>query len=201
MKLKNIKSIQIKWIFISIISLILIIDFFSFISTSNNSNNFPINNNNIIIVLTGGPNRIEKGYELLEKNYGKKLFISGVNPIVKETDLKNIINPNNILSKNLLFSCCVFYEKKSYDTKTNAIESLKWLNKNNYKEILLVTSAEHMPRSLFEFKKNAPNIEIQTWVVRNKPTKFLIDLKNKKQIFIEYVKLILTRIRYLFKGY
>ena len=79
MKLKNIKSTQIKWIFISIISLILIIDFFSFISTSNNSNNFPINNNNIIIVLTGGPNRIEKGYELLEKNYGKKLFISGVN--------------------------------------------------------------------------------------------------------------------------
>ena len=80
----------------------------------NNSNSVPQNINKVIIVLTGGPNRIKEGYELLKKDYGKKLFISGVNPIVKKSDLINILNLNNTVNKISFFECCIFYEKKSY---------------------------------------------------------------------------------------
>ena len=48
-----------------------------------------------IVVLTGKFDRIKKGFELLEANYSKKMFISGVNPIVKKNELRKIIIPNN----------------------------------------------------------------------------------------------------------
>ena len=48
------------------------------------------NNTNFdsIVVLTGKFDRIKKGFELLEANYSKKMFISGVNPIVKKNELR-----------------------------------------------------------------------------------------------------------------
>ena len=94
MEIKKVRSIGIKWIFVIIISSILIYDFLSFLSISNMPNNFPQERGGVIIVLTGGPNRIEEGYKLLEGDYGKKLFIAGVNPIVRESELIKIINPN-----------------------------------------------------------------------------------------------------------
>ena len=42
----------------------------------------------VIVVLTGSSDRIKKGFELLEHNYSKRMFISGVNPIVRKNDLK-----------------------------------------------------------------------------------------------------------------
>ena len=104
------------------------------------------------------------------------------------------------MNKISFFECCIFYEKKSYNTQTNAIETMKWLNQNKYNDILLVTSSEHMPRSLFEFKKNAPDIKVQPWIVINDSDNNLFDYKNAKKITIEYVKLVLTKIKYLFKG-
>ena len=199
MKIEKIRSIRIKWIFIIIFFLILMYDFLSFLSISNKPNNLPQDSKSVIIVLTGGPNRIEEAYSLLESDYGKKLFIAGVNPIVKKSELIRIINPNNILSKNLIFNCCVSYESKSYNTQTNALEALKWLNKNDHNEILLVTSPEHMPRSIYEFRKNAPKIKIQPWIVKNNPNKSIINFKYTKNILTEYAKLSLTKLKYLFK--
>ena len=59
------------------------------------------------------------------------LFISGVNPIVTKKDLSIILNNNNSEDKNILFNCCVYYEKKSRNTQTNSIEANKWLIKND----------------------------------------------------------------------
>ena len=201
MEIKKIRSIRIKWIFITIISSILIYDFLSFLSISNKPNNFPQDRESIIIVLTGGPSRIEEGYKLLEDDYGKKLFIAGVNPIVRESDLIKIMNPNNLLNKVSIFKCCVFYESKSHNTQTNAVETFKWLNENEYDKILLVTSPEHMPRSIYEFKKNAPEIKIQPWIVKNNSKLSLINFKYAKKIITEYTKLNLTKLKYLFKRF
>ena len=199
MEIKKVRSIGIKWIFVIIISSILIYDFLSFLSISNKSNSFPQESGGVIIVLTGGPNRIEEGYKLLKGDYGKKLFIAGVNPIVRESELIKIINPNNLLDRDLIFNCCIFYESKSHNTKTNAIESFKWLNKNEHDKILLVTSSEHMPRSLYEFKKNAPEIKIEPWIIKINSNISLINFKYTKKIFTEYAKLCLTRLEYLFR--
>ena len=62
-----------------------------------------------VIVLTGGPNRITNGFDLLEKGHAKVMFISGVNPVVKRSDISRIVNPKNDKRRANLFSCCVFF--------------------------------------------------------------------------------------------
>lgn len=176
--------------------MILILDILTFISLGKQNGIIEKNNEIIIVVLTGENRRLEDGFKLLEEKYAKKLFISGVNPIVTTKDLKKILNKTNSTEKNLLFECCVHYEKKSKNTKTNAIETSKWLKKNNFKEIILVTSFYHMPRSIYEFRKNAPKIIVHPWKVNN------IDntkINNIKKITLEYFKYILVRLGYIIK--
>ena len=90
----------------------------------------------------------------------------------------NFLNNNNSEDKNILFNCCVYYEKKSRNTQTNSIEANKWLIKNKYNEIILVTSSYHMPRSIYEFKKNAPDIMIYPWNIFHKEKSILDNIEN-----------------------
>ena len=186
---------------INIISLLILISFLSFdifnFLKLGNQKKIINENKKAIVVLTGGPRRLEEGFQLLERKLGSALFISGVNPIVTKKDLKKILNTNNSNKKNILFDCCVYYEKKSKNTKSNSIEANKWLTKNDYNEIFLVTSSFHMPRSIYEFKKNAPKIVIYPWnITEEEKTTF----NNLKKLTIEYLKFNFIRLQYLFKS-
>ena len=189
-------STKIKIIFLLILICFLSFDIFNFLNLGNQKE--IINENRkAIVVLTGGPRRLEEGFQLLEKKMGDALFISGVNPIVTEKDLKKILDTNTSNKKNILFDCCVYYEKKSKNTKSNSIEANKWLTKNDYNEIFLVTSSFHMPRSIYEFKKNAPKIVIYPWnITEEEKTTF----NNLKKLSIEYLKFNFIRLQYLLKS-
>ena len=171
-------------------------DIFNFLNLGNQKK--IINENKkAIVVLTGGPRRLEEGFQLLEREMGSALFISGVNPIVTKKDLKKILNINTSEKKNILFDCCVYYEKKSKNTKSNSIEANEWLTKNDYDEIFLVTSSSHMPRSIYEFKKNAPKIIIYPWNITQKEKTIFISMKK---LTIEYLKFNFIRLKYFFKS-
>ena len=171
-------------------------DIFNFLNLGNQKK--IINENKkAIVVLTGGPRRLEEGFQLLERKMGSALFISGVNPIVTKKDLKKILNTNNSNKKNILFDCCVYYEKKSENTQSNSIEANKWLTENEYNEIFLVTSSSHMPRSIYEFKKNAPKITIYPWNIDEKEK---TTFNNIKKLTIEYLKFNFIRLQYLLKS-
>ena len=186
---------------INIISLLILISFLSFdifnFLKLGNQKKIINENKKAIVVLTGGPRRLEEGFQLLERKLGSALFISGVNPIVTEKDLKKILNTNNSNKKNILFDCCVYYEKKSKNTQSNSIEANKWLTENDYNEIFLVTSTSHMPRSIYEFKKNAPKIIIYPWNITEKEK---TTFNNLKKITIEYLKFNFIRLQYLFRS-
>ena len=199
MRIKKIKSIKIKRLSVLIFFLIFLFDISNFIYLSRKSDALNPGDDKVIIVLTGASQRIEEGFRLFENNYGKVLFISGVNPIVTKYDIIKIVNPKNVLNKTSLFECCVFFEKKSYNTETNAIETNKWLKSKGYEKIILVTSAVHMPRSIFEFKKNTKYTDIKQWPVNTNTDKVFIYYKNIEKIIIEYIKLNITKLRYLFK--
>ena len=94
-----------------------------------------------IIVLTGGKDdRILQGIELLSQNYGQRLFISGVNKIVKPHEiLKDAPDQLHPL---------IDLGYMAQDTHTNALEVFHWIQKNKIQTIILVTSFYHMPRSL-----------------------------------------------------
>ena len=87
------------------ISFLLIIFFKEFYQLSN-QNNFTLSNNDyfdVIVVLTGNTNRIVKGYELLQSKHSKKMFISGVNPIVEKKDIKSIFQYYVVRKKKYIY--------------------------------------------------------------------------------------------------
>ena len=113
-----------------------------------------------IVVVTGGAARIERAVEILSNGKGKRLLISGV---YKETRLKDLRARSP--EQAALFDCCVDVEHLAMDTVGNAVETEKWLKKNGYTSMVLVTSNYHMPRSLLEFRRQMPTVVITPYPV------------------------------------
>lgn len=108
-----------------------------------------------IVVLTGAEFRIAEGARLLQDSRGKRLLISGVHPHVTRNDLLRITHlpPENL-------DCCVDVDTKALDTRGNARETRKWIDKQGYDSIILVTSNFHMPRSVTEFALAMPGVRV-----------------------------------------
>jgi uncharacterized SAM-binding protein YcdF (DUF218 family) len=108
-----------------------------------------------IVVLTGGSLRVEGGLRLLAEGKAKKLFISGVYRGVDVTELLRISrqSPDSV-------ACCVVLGHAADNTLGNARESAQWMESEGYHSLRLVTGSYHMPRSMLEFTRAMPDIEI-----------------------------------------
>lgn len=135
-----------------------------------------------VIVLTGGPNRLETGIMLLENKAAGRMLISGVHADVRPIELAARTNSNPDL-----FDCCIDLGYRANSTIGNAEESAEWVHKHNFRNILLVTSDYHIQRSLILFRKYLPEAEIIAVPV---PTKLPV-LKLAK----EYNKYLITLLR------
>ena len=123
-----------------------------------------------VVVFTGGENRVQSAIELLSNNIGKRLLISGVNPKTKKIDIFY-----RLKSDNQLLECCVDLGKNANNTFENATETIQWVNENNFKNLVLVTSNYHMKRSLFILNQMGPNISfipvhVESSLLRDKKT-------------------------------
>ena len=67
-----------------------------------------------------------------------------------------------------MIECCVELDSISTNTYSNALETLKWVKKNNISEFILITSNYHMPRAILEFKNRMPNQQIFTYPITPK---------------------------------
>jgi uncharacterized SAM-binding protein YcdF (DUF218 family) len=149
-----------------------------------------------VVVFTGGENRVQSAIELLSNNIGKRLLISGVNPKTKKIDIFY-----RLKSDNQLLECCVDLGKNANNTFENATETIQWVNENNFKNVVLVTSNYHMKRSLFILNQMGSNISfipvhVESSLLRDKKT----SLQEKiKTLSIEYLKYIYTRLYFLFQ--
>ena len=108
-----------------------------------------------IIVLTGGSGRLEQGLELLSHRRGRQLFVSGVSPSVGIDELSRTLNsfPQDLSSRIVL-------GHEAADTQGNATETAQWMREQGFRSLRLVTATYHMPRSLLEFRRAMPEIEI-----------------------------------------
>jgi uncharacterized SAM-binding protein YcdF (DUF218 family) len=135
-----------------------------------------------IVVITGGKGRIEHAASLLADGQGKRLLIAGADPLVRKVDLVNRLG-----GKEKLFDCCVDLGSESVDTRSNAEEANRWLQRRKYRSIRLVTSDWHMRRARYEFNRRLdPQIRIVPDAVRTEP--------NFMTLFAEYNKYLLRRI-------
>jgi uncharacterized SAM-binding protein YcdF (DUF218 family) len=112
-----------------------------------------------IVVLTGGSLRVQSGIELLREGKGRKLFVSGVNQQVDLDDLLRV--SGNIPDWTAVWAlCCVVLGHESDDTLGNAHETARWMRSQGFRSLRLVTAWYHMPRSLLEFDRAMPEIDI-----------------------------------------
>ena len=98
-----------------------------------------------IVVLTGGPGRIDRGLEMLEKGEAKRLLISGVAREVKPRELAA-----EYKRPQKLFDCCIALGFEAEDTRSNATEVAAWVARRNYQSIRLITTDWHMRRAQYE---------------------------------------------------
>lgn len=108
-----------------------------------------------IVVLTGGSLRVEGGLRLLADGKAKKLFISGVYRGVDVNELLHVSrqSPDSV-------ACCVVLGHEADNTLGNARETAQWMASEGYHSLRLVTASYHMPRSMLEFTRAMPDIEI-----------------------------------------
>jgi uncharacterized SAM-binding protein YcdF (DUF218 family) len=108
-----------------------------------------------IVVLTGGSLRLQSGIDLLHEGKGRKLFVSGVNQQVDLDDLLGV--PGRAPDWAL---CCIVLGHEADDTFGNAQETAQWIRRQGFRSLRLVTAWYHMPRSLLEFDRAMPEIDI-----------------------------------------
>lgn len=112
-----------------------------------------------IVVLTGGGVRLAEGFALLDRGLAKRMLISGVADGVDLPALLETLNGAAQPSRTVL-DCCVTLGHDAISTEGNARESLRWLRDNGFTSVRLVTANYHMNRSLLEFRRVMPGIEI-----------------------------------------
>ena len=108
-----------------------------------------------IVVLTGGSRRVHQGLELLAQRRAKKLFISGV---YRGVDVRELLSVSQQSPADL--DCCIALGYEADSTRGNARETADWMREQGLGSLRLVTAAYHMPRSLLEFRRAMPKIEI-----------------------------------------
>jgi uncharacterized SAM-binding protein YcdF (DUF218 family) len=138
-----------------------------------------------IVVLTGGPGRIEHGFASLKARDAKRLLVSGTDPAVTKQDLIRRLGGGGAL-----VNCCVDLGSESFDTRSNAEEASRWLAKRRYRSFRLVTSDWHMRRARYDFRGVlGDKYEIVPDAVRSEP--------DFMTLFGEYNKYVLRRFAVL----
>ena len=146
----------------------------------------PVQKLDAIVVLTGGSNRLDAGFNLLEQGFGKKLFISGVG---RGLDVKHLLKRWKAEPQSQL-DCCVVLGFEADNTVGNAVETAEWLHKEGFHSIYLVTANYHIRRALLEFGRLAPDVVITPFPV-------IPDRSDMSLIMREYTKYIAAYIRSL----
>jgi uncharacterized SAM-binding protein YcdF (DUF218 family) len=135
-----------------------------------------------IVVLTGGKGRIEHAAHLLARGKARRMLIAGADPSVRKIDLVH-----RLRAKPKLFECCVDLDSVSVDTRSNAEEAKRWIERRHYKSVRLVTNDWHMRRARYEFNRQFDDeIKVIPDAVRTEP--------NFMTLLGEYDKYLLRRL-------
>lgn len=104
-----------------------------------------------IVVLTGGAGRIDRGLALLQEGAAERMLISGVDRSVRPSELAAQYD-----APERLFSCCITLGREAIDTRSNAIETSRWLERRHFKTVRLITTDWHMRRAALELRQALP---------------------------------------------
>jgi uncharacterized SAM-binding protein YcdF (DUF218 family) len=133
-----------------------------------------------IVVLTGGPGRLSRGFELIARGAGDRLLISGVADVVRPEELAAEYKvPLGLIRSR------VDLGRRATDTRTNGEEVAEWVRRHKMGSIRLVTNDWHMRRARKEI----------SWRLGS-GTKVIADgvhsPRSFSQLFLEYNKYLIS---------
>ena len=135
-----------------------------------------------IVVVTGGPGRVQRGLDLLAAGRAKRLLVSGADRRVQPADFAAV---NHV--PLTLVAARVDLGHEAVDTRSNAAETAAWLKRYRFGSVRLVTTDWHMARARFELKRVVGGtIAILPDGVRSEP--------GLMALFKEYNKYLLRRL-------
>ncbi len=141
-----------------------------------------------VIVLTGGEGRVARGLEVLRKGWARNLLVSGVD---REVRPHEFVAAYGIAPRQM--ACCVTLGFESVDTRSNALEAARWIARNKFRSVRLVTTDWHMRRAAFELARVGPeNVTVVRDAVQSQPT--------LETLFLEYHKLLARRVSQVWEG-
>jgi uncharacterized SAM-binding protein YcdF (DUF218 family) len=119
-----------------------------------------------VVVLTGGAGRIDRGLLVVEKGKARRMLISGVDLDVKPGELAA-----QYKRPLRLFTCCIDLGFRAVDTRSNGLETARWVSRNKIKTLRLVTHDWHMRRARLELKLALPDdVRVIEDAVPTRPT-------------------------------
>ena len=134
-----------------------------------------------VVVLTGGANRMERGLDLLKRGVARRMLVSGVARTVRPPELAA-----RYPGHDAEFRCCIDLGRESVDTRSNAEEVARWMEKHKFRSLRLVTTDWHMPRARFELSRRlGDDVEVVGDAVESNP--------RFRELFTEYNKYLLRR--------
>jgi uncharacterized SAM-binding protein YcdF (DUF218 family) len=167
--------------------------FVAFVATIDRAEQSDLDKADGIVVLTGGPERIPDGLLWLERGQGERLLISGVATQVKVEKLAE-----HTPGLRRWLTCCVDVGRDALNTVGNAQEARRWARQRGYRSLLVVTSSYHMPRTLVEFGRHMPGVELIPAPVvteRLQDMALLHDPRLAKTLALEYTKFLVAYAR------
>lgn len=126
----------------------------------------PLTQSDGAVVLTGGAKRIDRGLETIEAGKTTRLLISGVDRDVRPSELAAEYGRNAAD-----FERSIDLGFQSIDTRSNALETARWVERNNVKSLRLITHDWHMRRARLELDQAVDsNVEIINDAVMTSPS-------------------------------
>lgn len=131
-----------------------------------------------VVVLTGGEGRIPRALTVLRQGQARRMLVAGVDREVKPGEFAAEYS----IDKRLM-ACCITLDYKSVDTRSNALETARWISNEKVRSVRLVTSDWHMRRAAFDLAQVAPKGTIIVEDAVTSRPRFRI-------LFLEYHKLL-----------
>jgi len=149
-----------------------------------------------IVVLTGGTSRVIDALELLAAGRGKRLLITGVNPGTTTADIAR-----QVAGYDRWLGCCVDMDYSAINTLGNAVETRRWALDRNFRSLIIVTSAYHMPRALAEISHQLPDVALIPYPVvsdRLRIEPWWSNSDTTRLVLSEYFKYLFAKVRMRF---
>ena len=135
-----------------------------------------------IVVLTGGPERVETGLRLLASGHAGVLLVSGV---AHGAALIDLLHRAGLEDGPL--ATRITLGRVATTTFGNAAETAEWVRLHHLDTLIVVTAGFHMPRALLEIGREIPDVTLYPVAVQPQEAGHL---GSFRLLAAEYVKLL-----------